>query len=154
MEESNKKPSSLSNCLSQLKTEWKQNKNVAALWQDWSKIAGDKLSPHCKPLTFQGGVLTVGAQHPQWRQALIFNRNQLIAALRAQGHIIKDLRIKQYYPQKTLLKKDEKVIWAKHPSRWDVHGKAICPICKAPSPAGEISLWDKCGLCRRKDLSS
>ena len=93
MEESNKKPSSLSNCLSQLKTEWKQNKNVAALWQDWSKIAGDKLSPHCKPLTFQGGVLTVGAQHPQWRQALIFNRNQLIAALRAEGHMIKDLRI-------------------------------------------------------------
>ncbi len=153
-EESKKKPSSLSTCLSELKTEWNKNKKVAALWQDWGKIAGHKLSAHCKPLTFQGGVLTVGAQHPQWRQALIFNRNQLIAALRAQGHTIKDLRVKQYHPQKQILKKEEHVIWAKHPSRWDIHGKTICPICNAPSPAGEISLWRKCGLCRRKDLSN
>ncbi len=151
--EANKQPSSLSNCLNQLKTEWSKNKNVAALWQDWSKIAGDKLSSHCKPLTFQGGILTIGAQHPQWRQALIFNRNQLIAALRAEGHIISDLRVKQHYHQQPMLQKDEMVIWANHPSRWDIHGKTICPKCRAPSPTGEISLWTKCGLCRRKDLS-
>ncbi len=152
-EEASKKPSPISKCLNHIKVDWQKNKNVASLWQDWPKVAGEKLASNCTPLTFQAGVLTIGASHPQWLQAIMFNRNQLLAALRAEGHDIKDLRIKQYYPQKKQSKEGEKKIWSLHPSRCDVHGKKICPICKISSPAGEISLWKKCGLCRRKDLS-
>ncbi|KGG16529.1 MULTISPECIES: DUF721 domain-containing protein [unclassified Prochlorococcus] len=144
----------LSQCLNHLKVEWNKNKSITALWQDWPRIVGDKLASNCTLLTFQGGVLTIGAQHPQWRQALIFNRSQLLASLRAEGHKIKDLRIKQYYPKKHKFKQNEQDIWKAHPSRADIHGKSICPICKSPSPAGEISLWKKCCLCRRKELST
>ena len=84
----------------------------------------------------------------------MFNRNQLIAALKAEGHKIKDLRIKQHYPPKKPEQEEELTIWDKHPSRYDIHGKKNCPICNTPSPAGEIILWGKCGFCRREELSN
>ena len=50
--------------------------SLAALWQDWGTIAGERLAPHCRPLSLQRGTLIVGAAHPQWRQALLYtNRN-------------------------------------------------------------------------------
>ena len=84
----------------------------------------------------------------------MFNRNQLIAALEAEGHQVKDLRIKNYYPPKQKEFKGEQNIWNEHPSRYDIHGKKNCPICKNTSPAGEITLWGKCGICRRAELST
>ena len=147
------KPSSLSTCLNHLKKDWKKNKSIASLWKDWPKIAGSQLSSHCIPLTFNRGTLTIGANHPHWIQALIFNRNQLLAALKAEGHEIKNIRIKQYFPENKPLNKEEKDIWEKHPSRSDIHGKQPCPICNSPSPNGEISLWGKCGFCRREELA-
>ncbi len=151
--ETKNNPSHLSDCLDHLKTEWHQNKSVASLWQDWPKIAGNKLASNCSPVNFQHGILTIAASHPQWIQALIFNRNQLLSALQAKGHEIKGLRIKQQYPQKQKIKESEKDIWNQHPSRSDIHGKQTCPICNSPSPGGEILLWNKCSLCRRIDLS-
>ncbi len=145
--------SSLSNCIDRLKVEWLKNKSIAALWKDWPRVAGKSLAMHCMPLNFQGGVLTVGANHPQWIQALVFNRNQLIAALRAEGHEVKDLRIQHHYPQEIEPKDNETFVWDKHPSRVDVYGKKTCPNCNSPSPIGEISLWGKCGLCRRNELT-
>ena len=147
------KLSSLSNCIEKLKVEWLKDKSIAALWKDWPRIAGKQLSANCIPLNFQGGVLTVGSNHPQWIQALIFNRNQLIAALQAEGHEIKDLRIQQHHPKKIEPKDNETSIWGKHPSRVDIYGKSKCPICNSPAPIGEISLWRKCGLCRRIELT-
>ena len=147
------KLSSLSNCIDRLKVEWQKDKSIAALWKDWPRVAGEKLSMNCIPLHFQGGVLTVGSSHPQWIQALIFNRNQLIAALRAEGHEIRDLRIQQHYPKEIKPKDNETSIWEKHPSRVDVFGKKKCPLCNAPAPIGEISLWGKCGFCRRNELT-
>ncbi|AAP99474.1 MULTISPECIES: DUF721 domain-containing protein [Prochlorococcus] len=146
-------PSSLSKCLDQLKVEWNKNQSIASLWQDWPKIAGPKIASNCIPLTFHGGILTIGANHPQWIQALMFNRIQLLAALKAEGHEIKDIRIKQHYPQKSIQKETENAIWEEHPSRSDIHGKNCCPICNVPAPSGEISLWGKCLLCRRQDLT-
>ena len=64
------------NCIEKIKVEWEKDKSIAALWKDWPKIAGSPLSENCIPLTFYRGTLTVGASHPQWIQALIFNRNQ------------------------------------------------------------------------------
>ncbi|WP_269622465.1 DUF721 domain-containing protein [Prochlorococcus marinus] len=148
-----KKPSSISSCLDHLQIEWRKNKSIASLWQDWPKIAGEQLSEHCFPLTFFRGILTIGVNHPQWIQALMFSRNKLLATLRAAGHDVKDLRIRQHYPNQKQLKDSEPTIWAKHPSRSDIHGKTDCPICHNPTPSGEISLWKKCSFCWRKDLS-
>ena len=150
----NLNPASLSNCLNYIKLDWEKDQTIAALWRDWPQIAGTKLAANSTPLTFQRGILTIGVLHPQWIQAVMFNRNQLLAALKAEGHKVKDLRIKQHHPQKKLERKSELSIWNQHPSRYDIHGKKNCPICNTPSPAGEIALWKKCGFCRREELSN
>ena len=145
--------SSLSNCLDNLKSNWDKNQPIASLWQDWPKIAGKQLSKNCKPISFQMGVLTIGANHPHWIQALLYNRNQLQAALIAKGHQIKEIRIQKHYFEQTQNIQTEKNIWDNHPSRADIHGMSVCQTCNSPAPKGEISLWGKCGLCRRQDLN-
>ncbi len=142
----------ISQSLSSVKLNWKQKGTLAGLWNDWPRIAGEQLAAYCQPIGFINGVLVIGASHPQWLQALQYNRPQLLASLKAAGHKVKDIRIQKHHkvPKKVL--ESESIIWGKHPSRIDVHGLATCPKCNSPSPAGEIDLWSKCGLCRRKDL--
>jgi len=144
----------LGSCLDALRSSWRREGSLAAIWQDWPQLAGEHLAPHCRPLQFQGGLLTVGASHPQWRQALLYSRPQLLAALRAAGHRVKDLRIQQHHSAERPQIESEAAVWARHPSRIDVHGMASCPACGRPSPAGEMALWGHCGFCRRSELAA
>ena len=146
-------PTTISSCLNDLKASWKQNGSIAGIWQEWPRLAGPQLAPHCLPLSFRHGILVIGANHPQWRQALQYNRPQLLAALRNAGHDVKDLRIQQHHSLSKEAIESEQSIWARHPSRSDVHGMTSCSVCKSPAPAGEMALWGKCGFCRRKQLS-
>ena len=78
---------SIRGCLDRLNQQWRQDGSMAALWQDWPKLAGPSLAEHCRPLTLRQGVLSVGASHPQWRQALLYSKLQLLAAIRGAGHL-------------------------------------------------------------------
>ena len=142
--------SALSDCLDGLRQDWRRDGSLAALWQDWPSIAGERLAPHCRPLSLQRGVLTVGASHPQWRQALQYNKPQLISALNRAGHPVRDLRIQQHHASNAAPLDSEASIWAQHPSRADVHGMGACPSCARPAPNGEINLWGRCGFCHRR----
>jgi len=143
----------ISECLISLQSQWRRDGSLAALWQDWPRLAGRPLADHCKPLMLTQGLLTVGARHPQWRQALQYSKPQLLAAVRSAGHPVRDLRIQQHHPVATARLDSEDSVWACHPSRIDVHGMACCPRCKSPAPAGEMALWGHCGFCRRQQLS-
>ena len=145
-----KREKSLLKCLQDIKASWKGN--IGGLYQDWLKIAGKQIASNCTPLNIQNKILTIGASHPQWRQALLYNRIELIESLKLHGYQIKDIRIRQHHPIKLVEKKNEKDIWQNHPSRIDINGIANCPFCKVPSPKGEINLWGKCSFCRRKEL--
>ncbi|WP_320667228.1 DUF721 domain-containing protein [Prochlorococcus sp. MIT 1307] len=148
--------SRLSSCLDDIKISWqKKRNNIAGLWQDWSKIAGEPLASNCKPLSLRRGMLVIGAKHPQWLQALQYNRTQLLARIRTQGYEVRDLRIQQYHPRaKKNQLESEDSIWGRHPSRIDVHGIAKCSQCSSPAPAGEMALWGMCGFCRRAIILS
>ena len=143
----------LQECLETLQSRWRREGSLAALWQDWPQLAGRPLADHCRPLNLSHGVLTVGARHPQWRQALQYSKPQLLAAVRSAGHAVRDLRIQQHHPSLTPELETEESVWARHPSRIDVHGMATCPCCDSPAPAGEMALWGHCGFCRRLKLS-
>ena len=144
--------SSLSSSLQQIKVYWQKHNVLAAISQNWPKLVGEKLSSNCTPLKLKGGVLIVGASHPQWRQAIFYNRNQILESLNSSGFKIKEIKIQQYHPQKLKKIETEQSIWDKHPSRVDIHGLKTCKSCNKPAPAGEINRWNKCGFCRRKDL--
>lgn len=144
----------LGSLLKDLELNWKQQGSLAGLWQDWPRVAGEKLAQHCRPIRIHGGTLFIGASHPQWRQALQYNRLQLLAALRSAGHQIKDLKVQQHHASPNIQKISETDLWALHPSRVDIHGVAKCPTCSSPSPAGEMARWGCCGLCHRQQLSN
>ena len=82
-----KREQSIYTCLEEIKSTWEGN--IGALIKDWRKIAGEQLSLNCTPLNIQNKVLTVGASHPQWRQALQYNRLELIESLKLSGYQIK-----------------------------------------------------------------
>ncbi len=145
-----KREKSIYLCLEEIKSSWEGN--VGGLIQDWVKIAGEQLAFNCTPLNIHNKVLTIGASHPQWRQALQYNRSELIQALQLYGYQIKEIRIRQHYPIDLFTRETEKEIWERHPSRADKNGIINCPFCKVPSPKGEVKLWGKCSFCRRKEF--
>ena len=126
---------------------------LASLWEQWAELVGDQLAANSRPLNLNRGVLTIGATHSQWCQAILYTRLQLLATFKAAGHQVKEIRIQQYYPQETKPQETEHEIWEKHPSRTDIHGLETCNSCKSPAPYGEIKLWGKCIFCRRQDLA-
>ena len=146
-----KREDSIYKCLEEIKSSWKGN--VGGLIQEWREIAGEQLALNCTPLSIQNRILTIGASHPQWRQALQYNRLELIESLKSYGYQIKEIRIRQHYPIDLVIRESEKEIWEKHPSRTDKNGITNCPFCKVPSPKGEVKLWGKCSFCRRKELT-
>ena len=145
----------LAGCLEALQRDWVREGHLAALWQAWPRLAGPQLAPHCRPLALRAGVLTVGAAPGPWLQALQYNRHQLLGALRGAGFAIRDLRVSQHHPEQQPPpgSLEEAAVWARHPSRSDVHGMAPCPVCDRPAPAGEMALWGHCGFCRRAELA-
>ena len=131
-------------CLESLRSTWRREGSLAALWQDWPQLAGRPLADHCKPLNLSHGVLTVGARHPQWRQALQYSKPQLLAAVRSAGHAVRDLRIQQHHPSPTADLDTEESVWARHPSRIDVHGMASCPCsCWRDGTLGPLRVLSK-----------
>jgi len=146
----------LGDCLDQLQQQWRRDGHLAALWQAWPRLAGAQLAPHCRPLSLVGGVLTVGAAPGPWLQGLQYARHQLLGALRGAGFAVREVRVRQHHPDPPapVAKEVEAEVWARHPSRIDVHGLADCPSCQRPAPTGEMALWGTCGFCRRARLSS
>ena len=146
----------LGSVLSELERHWRGEGHLAALWQAWPRIAGPQLAQHCRPLRLQGRRLTVGASHPQWLQALRFNRHQLLGALRAAGFAVQDIQIQQHHAEALPApgSDQEAQAWAQHPSRVDVFGMASCPCCSRPAPAGELQRWSHCSLCERQRMDN
>ena len=142
-------------CLADLQQQWRRDGHLAALWQAWPRLDGAQLAPHCRPLSLVGGVLTVGAAPGPWLQGLLYTRHQLLGALRGAGFPVREVRVCQHHepPPPPDAGTVEAEIWARHPSRTDIHGLADCPACGRPAPTGEMALWGTCGFCRRATLS-
>ena len=142
----------LSKCLEELQANMKSNNGLAGIWREWGEIVGEPLASNCQPINIWQGILYVGSKHPQWRQALIYNRAQLLEVIKNKGYTIKEIRVKQYYPESIIELESEEIIWKKHPSRVDIHGLSTCKKCGSPAPTGEMELWGRCSFCRRQIL--
>ena len=145
----------IGDCLAELRRDWQREGNLAALWEAWPRLAGPQLAPHCRPLSLVGGVLTVGAAPGPWLQGLLYTRHQLLGTLKGAGFPVRDVRVRQHHgtPLPPAAGEMEADVWARHPSRVDVHGLSDCPSCRRPAPTGEMALWGMCGFCRRAVLA-
>ena len=146
-------PYSIQNCLDDFKKSWEDLDKLSKLKENWKKLIGLELSRACKPLKIEQKTLTIAVNHPQWRQALIYNKHRLKDTISKFGINLNEIKITQNYEVKTLNKKEinPKTVWENHPSRIMKNNMVICKICKSPTPKGEISRWGKCTFCWRKN---
>ena len=150
----NRNPESLHNCLDDLKKSWGDLDKLSKINKNWKQLIGIELFKECKPLKIEKSILTIAVNHPQWRQALIYNKHRLKERIDKIGINLNEIKIIQNYEPKTLSKKitNAKLVWEDHPSRVKKNNMSICKLCSCPAPKGEILRWGKCTFCWRKNL--
>ncbi len=148
------KPEALSNCLIKFKKSWSDFDDLINLTDNWSNVVGPDLSKECKPLKIEKDILTIVANHPQWRQALIFNKHNLKESILILGIKLKNIRIIQNYEEESNKKRiyNNAYIWENHPSRIKNQNVLNCNVCDRPTPSREIERWGKCTFCWRKTI--
>ena len=148
------KPEALSNCLIKFKKSWSDFDDLINLSDNWSNVVGPDLSKECKPLKIEKDILTIVANHPQWRQALIFNKHNLKESILILGIKLKNIRIIQNYEEESNKKRiyNNAYIWENHPSRIKNQNVLNCNVCDRPTPSREIERWGKCTFCWRKTI--
>ncbi len=142
----------MQNCINDFKKSWEDLDKLSKLNENWKTLIGFELSRACKPLKIEQKILTISVNHPQWRQALIYNKHRLKETISKFGINLNEIKIIQNYEVKSLDKKEinAKTVWENHPSRIRNNNMVICNICNSPAPKGEISRWGKCTFCWRK----
>tara|TARA_B100000941_G_scaffold75251_1_gene51305 strand:+ start:1745 stop:2227 length:483 start_codon:yes stop_codon:yes gene_type:complete len=147
-------PKSLQNCLNDFKKSWEDLDKLSKLNKNWEKLIGLELSRECKPLKIEQKILTIAVNHPQWRQALIYNKHTLKETITRFGINLNEIKIIQNYEVKILDRKytNAKIIWESRPSRIKNNNIVTCKSCNNPAPKGEISRWGKCTFCWRKNI--
>ena len=143
----------MQNCIDDLKKSWEDLDKLSKISENWEKLIGLELSRTCKPLKIEQKILTIAVNHPQWRQALIYNKHQLKETINRFGVNLNEIKIIQNYEVKNLdrTETNAKVVWENHPSRIKNNNMVICKICNSPAPKGEILRWGKCTFCWRKN---
>ena len=146
-------PYPLKNCLDNFKKSWGDLDKLSKINENWESLIGLELFQECKPLNIEKKILTIAVNHPQWRQALIYNKHELKERIEKIGINLNEIKIIQNYELKNKRTKatSAEIVWAKHPSRIHQNNMRICKLCDSPTPEGEIKRWGKCSFCWRKN---
>ena len=144
-------PEALNKCLVKFRESWSDFDKLLQLSNDWANVVGKELAHECQPLKIENNILTIVANHPQWRQALIYNKHKLKESILRLGINLKNIRIVQNYQDESNKDKfsNNKLIWDNHPSRIKNQKMHNCKVCDRPTPIGEIERWGKCTFCWR-----
>jgi len=138
-------PHQLKNCLDNFKKSWGDLDKISKINDNWKELIGLELFKECQPLDIEKKILTIAVNHPQWRQALIYNKHKLKERIEKIGITLNEIKIIQNYEikNKNIKANNAKIVWAKHPSRIDQNNMCICNLCNSPTPEGEIKRWGK-----------
>ena len=145
-------PHTLRNCLDNFKKSCGDLDKLSTINNNWKDLIGLELFQECRPLNIEKRTLIVAVNHPQWRQALIYNKHKLKERIEKIGITLNEIKIIQNYElkNKKIQISNAKIVWEKHPSRIDQNNMSICTVCNSPTPHGEIKRWGKCSFCWRK----
>ena len=147
-------PEALNKCLINFRESWSDFDKLLQLSDNWAKVVGKELANECQPLKIEKNILTIVANHPQWRQALIYNKHKLKESILKLGINLKNIRIVQNYEDESNKDKisNNKLIWENHPSRINNQQMQNCIVCERPTPLKEIERWGKCTFCWRATI--
>jgi len=90
-------PHQLKNCLDNFKKSWGDLDKISKINDNWKELIGLELFQECKPLNIEKKILTIAVNHPQWRQALIYNKHKLKERIEKIGITLNEIKIIQNY---------------------------------------------------------
>ena len=86
-------PDPLKNCLDNFKKSCGNLDNLTKINENWKNLIGLELFQECKPLNIEKRILTIAVNHPQWRQALIYNKHKLKERIEKIGITLSEIKI-------------------------------------------------------------
>jgi len=90
-------PHPLKNCLDNFKKSYGDLDKLSKINENWKNLIGLELFQECKPLNIEKKILTIAVNHPQWRQALIYNKHKLKERIEKIGITLNEIKIIQNY---------------------------------------------------------
>jgi len=93
-------PHPLKNCLDNFKKSCGDLDKLTKINENWKNLIGLELFQECKPLNIEKKILTIAVNHPQWRQALIYNKHKLKERIEKFGITLNEIKIIQNYENK------------------------------------------------------
>jgi len=90
-------PHPLQNCLDNFKKSFGDLDKLSKINDNWKNLIGLELFQECKPLNIEKKILTIAVNHPQWRQALIYNKHKLKERIEKIGITLNEIKIIQNY---------------------------------------------------------
>jgi len=90
-------PHPLKNCLDNFKKSCGDLDKLSKINENWKNLIGLELFQECKPLNIEKKILTIAVNHPQWRQALIYNKHKLKERIDKIVITLNEIKIIQNY---------------------------------------------------------
>lgn len=74
---------------------WTAGMNTGRVLDEWDEIVGERISTHCRPVSFEDGVLVVSASSSAWASQLRLLTPQLITTIEEHvgSHVVSELRV-------------------------------------------------------------
>ena len=74
---------------------WSAGMSAGRVLEEWEEIVGDRLAVHCRPVSFEDGVLVVSASSSAWASQLRMLTPQLITTIEEHvgSHVVSELRV-------------------------------------------------------------
>lgn len=74
---------------------WNAGMSTGRVLDEWDDIVGERLAVHCRPVSFEDGVLVVSASSSAWASQLRMLTPQLITTIeeRVGAHVISELKV-------------------------------------------------------------
>lgn len=74
---------------------WNAGMNTGRVLEEWDEIVGERIATHCRPVSFEEGVLVVSASSSAWASQLRMLTPQLITTIEEHvgSHVVSELKV-------------------------------------------------------------
>src|SRR5690625_3272032 len=74
---------------------WNAGMNSGRVLAEWDEIVGERLATHCRPVSFEDGVLVVSASSSAWAAQLRLLTPQLVTTIEGHvgSHVVSELKV-------------------------------------------------------------
>src|SRR5699024_8806981 len=74
---------------------WNAGMSAGRVLEEWDEIVGERIATHCRPVSFEDGVLVVSASSSAWASQLRMLTPQVITTIEehVRSHVISELKV-------------------------------------------------------------